>query len=94
MESEILTLETSAPIEENHPSYFKVIIDMFFSPTKAFASLKSKPRWAIPFALCLVCTFLMLAAKDNPTWEKYKMIPEFITIQQFLLASAGKSHGS
>lgn len=89
MGNESLGIDTSTTVDvkEKQSSYFKVIIDLFLSPTKAFQSLKSKPRWAIPFILCLVCTFLMLAAKDNPTWEKYKMIPEFITVQQFLLAS-------
>ncbi len=86
MENESLTLETSIPTEEKQSSYFKVITDLFISPTKAFASLKSKPRWAIPFALCLIFSFLMLGALDNPNWEKYKTIPELITLQQFLIA--------
>jgi len=29
----------------------------------------------------------MLAARDNPTWEMYRRISEFITFKQFLLAS-------
>lgn len=87
MNSEELVLHTGDVTEPKKLSIIHQIVYLFISPSETFMSLKSKPKWVVPFLLCLISGFLMLAAKDNPTWEMYRRIPEFITAKQFLLAS-------
>jgi len=87
MNSEELVLQSSDITEPKKLSIIYQIIYLFISPSRTFSSLKSRPKWFVPFLLCLVFGFLMLAARDNPTWEMYRRIPEFITFKQVLLAS-------
>ncbi len=35
-------------------SYLRVLADSFVAPSKAFASIAAKPRWFLPFVLCIL----------------------------------------
>ncbi len=87
MNSEELVLQSNDIAGTKKLSIIHQVIYLFVSPSETFTSLKAKPKWVVPFLLCVISGFFMLAARDNPTWEMYQRIPEFITFKQFLLAS-------
>jgi len=52
METGELTVESVEDVNPSSNSVLKNIIDLYFSPGKAFESIRTKPRWFIPFLLC------------------------------------------
>jgi len=60
-----LLVAPAVPQEPKSDNYLKNILNLFLAPTKTFASLAVKPRWLIPFILCVIVSFTYEATTNQ-----------------------------
>ncbi len=64
---------TDAPLSPPKPvSYLRTVLDLFVAPSRAFHSLLVKPRWLIPFVLCVTSALIYEAATSRYRMEEIK----------------------
>jgi hypothetical protein len=72
MESEELIINKTELDKVKKESYFQVLINIFLAPSIAFASLRDRPRWVVPFILCIITTMIFLVVTNSVKLEDQK----------------------
>lgn len=71
-QNESIAADLPALDRRRNNSYMQVLSDFFLAPSIAFASLREKPRWIVPFILCVMTSVIFLTVTNNYRLEDQK----------------------